>query len=484
MKNKKIEQELQKRLQSRNAFIPDAGLPDPNKYKKKTTLEEITKENTTIQTTQVRENESGKNETLEQKNSEQYIQQNKEEMEDNETSQSYEIPKIIVPHQIKTTSQPYAKGDNIFLELINYYQSDKLCSEKSTAIIKEEHNCLLATVSAASGLSAIIEGPSRSGKSLIADKLEKILTDVYKVEICSNKALFSDAEEINKHDFMYIAEFQAALENNPDIKETIKLLTEHKDATNRANGKTQTIDGKITIISTGADENARTQKRDVEVTGRFVVLRTRSDPEKIRSISEYQDRILMGEEQEKNYEINRFEKLKTHLKNIISTKFEFENPFAKAYALWLPETQKSIHYRTLYTGLINGFTKFDFPNRTQKENKLLTNIADIYLVHTLYHPAYCDALKKLSLHSYNSLEKILPEQEKQLKILEDELNLIEKATQTPVDWQAVWDAGYKQMRERNPNLTDEWTNNQTKNGKIIIYDPVKQQDLEIAARYD
>lgn len=474
---KSIEEEIRKRLKTKNAFKENSGPPDYSELLK------ISKQNGLLKKFHSKHKIKKESEKI-------------QEFEQQTDSSNYEIPEIIIPAEqaIKqqtnsisqastpqAASKPYIKGDNIFLELLNYYQSDKIAGGKSKAIIEEDHNCLLSTVAAASRLSQIIEGPSRSGKSLIADKLGQLLTSVYKVEICSNKALFSDAEEINKNDFMYISEFQAALENNPDVKETIKLLTEHKDATNKANGKSQTIEGKITIISTGADENARTQKRDVEVSGRFILLRTRSDYEKIKRIAEYQNSIIMGEIEEKNFSANRYEKLKTHLKNILTSTYCFENPFARAYSPWLPETQKSIHYRTLYMSLIDGFTLFDEPNRTQKGEKLITNLADVYLVHTLYHQTYCDTLKKLSAHSYHSIEKNLPdiEREQKRKTLEDELKLADKVLETPVDWQTIWNAGYQHMQDKNPALLDEWKQLQTKGKEVMVYDPIKKQDITL-----
>jgi len=472
---KSLEEIIQQRLKSKNAFIPNAGPPDYKRSRKPAAqVRGIAQEPPEQPTLHLSSMDQHSSVTIQKPAQyEEQIQKRDQFEEIIPTIQKHSIPTPITP--------PYTKGDNIFLELITYYQSDKVENEKSTAVIDEEHNCLLATVAAASKLSYIIEGPSRSGKSLIADKLGKLLTGVYKVEICSNKALFADADEINKNDFIYISEFQAALESNPDVKETIKLLTEHKSATNKANGRTQTIKGDITVISTGADENLRTQKRDVEVSGRFILLRTKSDQEKIRKIADYQDKILMGEKNETNFSKERYHRLKSHVKNILNSDCSYENPFAKAYANWLPETQKSIYYRTLFTSLINGFTKFDSPNRVRKEDKLLTHLSDLYLVHTLYHTSYAEALKKLTLHSHHSLEKSLSEIERKEKetAMEKELSLIETALNTPVNWQEIWNAGYNHVKERNYLHLEDWVELQRKENDIVIYDPIKKQDISL-----
>jgi hypothetical protein len=372
----------------------------------------------------------------------------------------------------------YSKGDNTFRELLDYYHSDSIAGKSHSAVIDEDNNCLLATVAAGSRISLIIEGLSRSGKSLIADKLCNLL-EVYKVEICSNKALFADSNEINKKDFIYISELQAALQKNTDVKETLKLLTENKNASNKSNGNVQTIEGRIAIISTGADENSKTQKRDVELSGRLVILRTRSDYEKIKRIAEYQDSILMGEKNETDFDTKRLEKLRTHLKKIVHSTFKFENPFARAYSQWLPNTQKSVHYRTLYTSLVNGFTLFDNPNRAGKNDKLFTNLSDVYMTHMLYHSTYCDSLKKLCMQSYESVEKFLPEEERKRRLLtlEEEISSVERAASTAVDWKSIWDAGYAHMKDRNFSSLDEWAGAQEVNGDVLVYDPVKNENV-------
>jgi len=375
------------------------------------------------------------------------------------------------------TSTPYVKGDNIFLELLTYFHANKLGNQNIVPVLEEDANCLLATVAAASRLSLLIEGKSRSGKSLILDKLAELLPSVYCLKVCSNKSVFGRAEDINNNEFLYISEFQSAVEGNPAVKEAIKLITENKDATNDSGNNTQTLSGHLTVLSTGADENVRTQKRDVEVSGRFILLHTLSNPEKTKRICAYQDGLLMGIIPDVEYAPERLARLQSHIAATLNDKTtSFENPFANTYAEHLPETQKSVYYRTLYYSLINGFTKFDSPNRVRKGDKLITGIADMHLVHMLYHASYCDALKKLTVQSSQALEKVLDDTQQEC---ERELSLIEQARNYQPDWKNIWQAALGHMETHNPKLVKEWVASQVKDGKVTVYNPLEKKDIYI-----
>jgi len=379
-------------------------------------------------------------------------------------------------------SEPYARGDDVFSELITYFHANKIYGQESKPVLEEDANCLLATVAAASRLSLLIEGASRSGKSLIINKMCKLLTSTVTLNVCSNKALFDLADIVNQSDFLYITEYQAAIEDNPAMKEAVKRLSENEDATNDSNGQTKTIYGNVTILSTGADENKRTQKRDVEVSGRFIILKTRSDPEKTDIICKYLDGLADGTIKDIAYSKNRFDKLKNHIKDALDDRTTgFENPFAKYFGEnHLPNTQKSVHYRNLYHSMINVFTKFDRHNRVKKENgKLLTSIADIYLVYTLYHKTYCNTLKRLSSQSFEAVEKTLSEVEKEerRKEYENEIAKVDAVMQKEINWQEIWNSAYSHMKQNNPPLADEWAKLQSKGEKVVVYDPILQRDI-------
>jgi len=272
------------------------------------------------------------------------------------------------------------------------------------------------------------------------------------------------------------------LQDNPTLKEAFKHISENKDWHYNRNGDRTVLSGNNTIISTGADENKKTRNRDVEVSGRFILLRTRDDQDKTAGICEYQDKVAAGEIGEAYFSDERVEKLKTHITDIVSDEStQFENPFAVFFGEnYLPKTQKSIHYRTMYTSLINAFTKFDSPNRVRKsDSTLLTNISDLYLANELYHDIYCSTLKRLAAQSFSSLERSLSdvELEEEKTRFESEIKLVEE--KKDVEWQEVWDNAYRIMEKNNPGLLNEWISLQSKDGRVTVYDPVKKMDVQL-----
>ncbi len=469
LERKAVDEELQRRYKSRNLFRPDAGPPDPEVLRRVRGLRKI-------------ESEEQDRAVIAHKDK---LTQPGEISDIAQAAPDFEIKPVEAENIAKLVmprSREYVKGDNIFLDLLSYFKCNKLDGLTVSPVLEEDPNCVLAAVAASSKLSLIIEGKSRSGKSLILDKLCRLLTSVYQLKVCSNKALFGSCDDINNNDFLYVAEFQAVTEKNPAVKEVFKLLSEGKDATNDANGVRQTLSGKIAILSTGADENRRTQQRDVELSGRFVTLQTVPSPDKIRRICDYQDGLLMGTVPDVDFPSSCFDRLKAHFSSTINDVSSFENPFAAGFAEYLPETQKSVHYRTLYNSLVNGFARFDRHNRLRKSGKIVIGIADVYLVHLLYHKAYCDALEKLAVQSFFAVEKQLNEVDREVKKkeLETELHLIDSVRSKPVDWQKIWDSGHSHMKERNLCLVGEWVGLQSRDGRVVVYDPVSRSDVYLA----
>jgi hypothetical protein len=88
-------------------------------------------------------------------------------------------------------SSPYNKGDDIYLEILDYFECNKLGKKK----IK------------------IIGGKSRTGKSMIMDRVFA-LTTTYDMAGSSEKGLVDMIEEINVLGAMYIHEFQETLAKN------------------------------------------------------------------------------------------------------------------------------------------------------------------------------------------------------------------------------------------------------------------------------
>jgi len=381
-------------------------------------------------------------------------------------------------------SEPYEQGDNIFREILTFYLSNILCGKKVKPVLEEDGNCILETAVAAYRMSLMVEGRSRTGKSLGLDKLCLLLTSVYPLKSCSNKSLFGSAEKINENDFLYIAEYQAALNGNPDMKEAIKLLTEDKDATNDSKGDIQTVKGDITVITTGADENKKVQDMDVEVSGRFIKLRTSYSEEKTERIADYQDGLDTGTIPDVIFSEERYNRLKQHIRNIIDDKTSsFVDPFAsRFYKQYLPNTQKSVYYRTLYKALVKAIAKLDRPNRIVKDSKIFTNIFDVYLVHELHHQTYCDNLRQLTEQSFQALKRNATEEEQARLDIEyqkeiREIDEKEKIVLGRDEWQDVWNAAYQHMKDNHPNLVNKWVKLQSTDGKVIVYDPVKKQDI-------
>jgi hypothetical protein len=377
-------------------------------------------------------------------------------------------------------SDPYEQGDNIFLELLTYFKSDVVGGKKSQFILEEDGNCILSAVSAASGLSLMLGGPSRSGKSAIIDKMSEVLTSVYGVDVASNKSFFKNYETINECDFFYLTEYQAAIKSNPAAKEALKKLTENKDAANNAN-PSEVLNGHLTILTTGADENKDVQNIDVEVVGRFITLRTISSDGKTNRITQYQDELDEGTRESVVFSAARYNRLKQHIQNVIDNKdVGFEDPFASEFAKKLPNTPKSIYYRTLYKSLVKSCAKFDRPNRVAAGSKIILNILDYYLVHENFYKAYCDNLRELEVRSYQALIKNTKDEGKKAELkaeLEEQLQKIETARNMEIDWQGIWNYAYENMQKNHPDLLNKWVKLNSTDGKVIVYDPVKQRDV-------
>lgn len=377
-------------------------------------------------------------------------------------------------------SDPYEQGDNIFLELLTYFRSDAVAGKKVQFILEEDGNCLLSTVSAASGLSLMLGGPSRSGKSAIIDKTSKVLTSVYGVDVASNKSFFRNYEAINEHDFFYINEYQAAIKANPAAKEALKKLTENKDASNNAN-PSEVLDRHLTVLTTGADENKDVQNIDVEVVGRFITLRTTRSDEKTERINQYQDELDEGERESIVFSESRYNRLKQHIQNVIDNKcVDFRDPFASEFAKKLPNTPKSIYFRTLYKSLVKACAKFDHPNRVTSDGKIFLNILDYYLVYENFYEDYCDNLRELEVRSYQALMKNTKDEQKKDELraeLEAQLQRIEDARNMEIDWQGVWNYAYENMQKKHPDILNKWVKLNSTDGKVIVYDPVKQRDV-------
>ena len=399
----------------------------------------------------------------------------------------YSIDNVIDKSE-KRISNPYRKGDDINHDYFEFLRCDYIDDKKVSPVLEEDPNFFLLLRAIASKNSSFVEGKARTGKSLLVERLKMLLPDHEEISGASNNAMLDMADTINAKRYVIFTEYQSVVNGNPKIKEAVKCISENKDYSYRASGKEKVLKGDVTIIGTCADENVYTQKRDVEVSGRFVILKTDSSKEKIDKINEYQDGLFDGSIKSKRFSKEDLQRLTDHMGSVLDQDINCENPFAKGYSPYLPPTQKSIHYRTLYHSLIEGCARFDSVNRVAKEteegSKLLLNIEDVYLIHEYYHETYCKTLKRLTGQSYYSLEKD-PNKirvEENREEFEYEVDLIDSIMKKKVDWQDVWDKACKHMQEHNPGYLDEWVDMQTKDGHVVVYDPVKQVDVYLCKR--
>jgi len=504
----KIDAEIEKRLKTKNIYVANAG--------PRTRLSEVEKALIEMQKArEAFENEQKKvipfdpyykeNKQVQREN-EIYEEQKKEQVAVNEMPSFEDIPvaeldlpimkdvrpvlnqfnaddvkQVTIEDYNFNNSVKYIKGDSPLSELVQYYECDSIKGEKSTPVLEERCNCILNIVAGTHGLSVLLEGKSRSGKSLIMEKGLKLFPDYTELSSCSEKAIVDIIEEINNSGILVIPEFQENVANNDYVKEAVKHLAEGKDWVYKRSGDSYVLKGSTKVFSTGADENKKIQKMDVEVLSRFIRLKTRDESEKDFAICEYQDKKAAGLINVSEFTNDRFDKLKNHINSVINDDSDFENPFAVEFGKeYLPVTQKSVHYRTMYYSLINAFSKFEKPNRVVKPGKILVNLQDVYLAHAAYNPTYIEMLTHLSEHSYKALTKDTTNvlYEKQTQRYNEDMDELKIKSEKEIDWQELWKKGYEIMEKTNPQLLNEWVNSQVSDdGKIYVYDPIKQSDI-------
>ena len=179
---------------------------------------------------------------------------------------------------------PYLRGEDINSDYSSFLQANVIAGKPSQPVLLEDSTFYFALRAYASGDSVMLKGPSRSGKSLLADRIS-MLTDHVIIGGASNNALLDHIEDINSIGKVYITEHQSVVDPNPRIKEIIKHILEGKDYIFHSNGLVKELKGTTQILTTAADENKHIQKIDVELYSRYTPFRTGLTPEKIRDIS-------------------------------------------------------------------------------------------------------------------------------------------------------------------------------------------------------
>lgn len=459
-----ILKQLEERYHTRNMFRPNAGPPDE--------VPELIRRAMRIRDERLKVN----------------VTETKADVEE----QVVAVPEIKKPLELRVQPEvkiaeretKYRKGDNIFSEVIDYFESGAVGKKEVKPVLEERANCILSLVAMLSRISVIIEGKSRSGKSLIMDKCLELLPSYVSLISGSEKSFIDRIDEINAAGAVYIHEFQETVFGNDYLTAAVKHLSEGKDWVYKRSGEElSALSGRTIVCSTGADENKKVQKTDVELLARFIRLRTRDDEEKNTRICEQQDLLDAGLSKKSSFSEKRLEALKSHVSSIINGSSCFENPFAVYFGKeYLPATQKSVHYRTLYSSLIKSFARFDSPNRIFKEEKTqLVNLGDVYLAYAMYHKTYCDVLENLASKSFEALSKNTATSEidlaREKEKCEKEIAMIKEKRDKPLNWQELWNNGYDLVKQNCPEILDEWVNSQSKNDKVVVYDPVERRDV-------
>lgn len=401
-----------------------------------------------------------------------------EPLEDKVENSVILAPKLVM-------SSPYTRGDNIHLEFFSYCLADRIGDRIDLKSVRGElKNFMVTYVGGAYSYSIFLGGKSRSGKTRLFDKYFALFPKGKQtLGNISEKGIVPLAPEINDKLAIYVEEYQEVVNGNDFIKEVFKHIDEGRNWHYTANGKTITIDGRTRVGYTGALENVKVQKMDAEALARVIALETRDDDNKTHDICEDQDLKDAGDVSESYFSEKRFQKIKAHFASVMFDDSKCENSFAVYFGKeYLPETQKSVHYRTLYNGLIKGFAKFDNPNRVRKsEKEILVNLGDIYLAHMSYHETYCDMLEKITTHSYNSIcrNPNLSDSQKQeeKRKYESDMKKIKTMKHKKVNWQELWNSGYERVKKRYPHLADDWVASQSKDGKVVVYDPILRRDV-------
>jgi hypothetical protein len=364
-----------------------------------------------------------------------------------------------------------------------YLECNYFCEKPSTPVLEERVNFFLGLRTISAGLSTLIEGKSQSGKSLLMDKIKGLLPDYVNISGSTNNGIMDLSEEINDKKYLIFHEYQAVVDENPRIKEATKCITENYDFKITSKGKKIRLNGDITVLGTSADENKSTKSRDVEVTSRFMILNTILDDAKKKRICEYQNGIEACTIEDIKLTNDEFDYLKDHFTRIIdSRKINFENPFVHAYSNYLPQTQKSIHYRNLFFSLIKSCANFNQESHVIKNNgNLIINLEEMYLIHNYYHDNFCKTLERLTHNTYNSLLKNKSGQTKQELENEykTELEIIVNSKNKEIDWEMVWNKGLHLMGEKNPEYLLDWVEKQSKAGEVQVYDPIIQKKIKI-----
>jgi ABC-type dipeptide/oligopeptide/nickel transport system ATPase component len=430
----------------------------------------------------------------------------------NAPAQKYVVSETYMKEQPRKTNWSYQPT---MLDLLNYYEAK--------GVVGETNLCILQTLGAINKLSFGIESLSGSGKSHVIDTLLDLLpeNEVYTMELSSKTAQIYSADEINRHQIIYIPELQKAMNsNNPLVVELLKGLTEGKDVSRKVRNQGQgsieeyVIKGNKGIIFTLAIENAF--KYDAEFSRRVFILSTDASAEQT-------DLILKHKTQKRHaldYEGGaNFQQLASHIEECLNfPSVNYENPFADYVSEQIPRTIRARSYDDYLFNLINASAKFNFKNRMLKDNVLYLHLEDVYLVTELYWKQFSRGLYRIPVFGEDVMGLFSTQEEFSAKDAYHSLkennptytfNLVEQTLESLVDagflikddyrstkpsyskinemrgfnpefdWNECWHVGLEFMTANYPGLVDDWLIRQKDKGSISAYNPLLRQQITL-----
>lgn len=366
------------------------------------------------------------------------------------------------------SAMPLRTGDSVTLgDLLTWYKF-----KEDDAVRGQEKALIKVTLKAIMLNSFTIEAPAGRGKTYLINALSSSIPDeiAYTAEFVTEAALFNNYQEINRHKILVLPEYQKMLQSSPKIKEVVKTITEGRTANRKKMGDGEdVVEQYITpkcVITAIADENENKEavNNDKESMRRFSHIRLDTSLQATEMVREYQrqKRSTLPELQ-KTAPDSLGRRVKQHIANCINLQIENPpfDPFSNFMDQYIPMTDKSIAYISDYYSYLDGCAKFHHDKRFLEfcNRRILTlDLADHFIIHSIYHPEFCETL--MALDSPQQFEE-----------------RVQKAKE-PVDWKGCFEAGIAKMRENMPDTAvDRWVARQLKDNKMIVENPVTQEEM-------
>ena len=276
-------------------------------------------------------------------------------------------------------------------DLQNFAEKDGLVGEKETFI--------LFTLASLIKMPVMIYSFSGSGKTEVAKRWKKLIPSdmVYTLEMSSDTVITYDCAEINTKDFIFIPEFQLAMNsNNPIVMEVVKKVTEGEDTNRRVTNRGSkgiekySIKGSIGVVSTFAIEN-RTAKFDTETRRRIPILPTDISAEQTERVidkifSSDWDNGVQGQD-----EVDKSELISNYLVHLIKSDVKLGNilnPFMVSFTKMVPKDIRGRSYARHLSNFMKSCVKFHIKKRVSvkkgKRTYHLANISDVFNIYNLY----------------------------------------------------------------------------------------------------